>query len=330
MKTRIKFRWILLTIIPCCILVGCSDDDDLTDKDFKQEMRNFVQGISSYAKGLSPGFNIIPQNGQELVTGNGEEDGTCDMTYLNAIDGIGREDLFYGFDNDDVATIDDDRNYIISFLDKAYGFGKVILVTDYCSTLSKMDDSYSQNELKNYIAFAADQRDLDNIPSYPSEPNNTNTKVISSLDEAENFLYILDPEPFTTKQKFIDQVTATDYDLLIMDIFFDNVEFTSSEITELKNKSNGGKRLVISYMSIGEAEDYRYYWNSGWLSDSPTWLKEENPNWEGNYKVQYWDTEWQEIIYGNSESYLKKIIDAGFDGVYLDIIDAFEYFEDMK
>jgi len=46
--------------------------------------------------------------------------------------------------------------------------------------------------------------------------------------------------------------------------------------------------------------------------------------------VQYWDTEWQEIIYGNSESYLKKIIDAGFDGVYLDIIDAFEYFEDMK
>lgn len=35
---------------------------------------------------------------------------------------------------------------------------------------------------------------------------------------------------------------------------------------------------------------------------------------------------WQAIIYGNDNSYLKKIIDAGFDGVYLDIIDAFEYF----
>lgn len=36
-----------------------------------------------------------------------------------------------------------------------------------------------------------------------------------------------------------------------------------------------------------------------------------------------------EIIYGNNNSYVKKILDAGFDGVYLDIIDAFEYFENQ-
>jgi len=36
-----------------------------------------------------------------------------------------------------------------------------------------------------------------------------------------------------------------------------------------------------------------------------------------------------QIIYGNNNSYLKKILDAGFDGVYLDIIDAFEYFENQ-
>ena len=53
----------------------------------------------------------------------------------------------------------------------------------------------------------------------------------------------------------------------------------------------------------------------------------ENPNWAGNFKVKYWNTEWQNIIYGNDNSYLKKILNAGFDGVYLDIIDAFEYYE---
>ena len=37
--------------------------------------------------------------------------------------------------------------------------------------------------------------------------------------------------------------------------------------------------------------------------------------------------QWQNIIYGNESSYLTKISDAGFDGVYLDIIDAFEYYE---
>lgn len=80
-------------------------------------------------------------------------------------------------------------------------------------------------------------------------------------------------------------------------------------------------------MSIGEAEDYRYYWDESWTVGSPSWLKEENPEWEGNYKVEYWDTNWQAIILGSENAYLDKIIDAGFDGVYLDIIEAFEYFE---
>lgn len=48
---------------------------------------------------------------------------------------------------------------------------------------------------------------------------------------------------------------------------------------------------------------------------------------EGRCLTNDWDENWQAIIYGNDDSYLKKIIDAGFDGVYLDIIDAFEYFE---
>ena len=87
-------------------------------------------------------------------------------------------------------------------------------------------------------------------------------------------------------------------------------------------------RLVIAYMSIGEAEDYRYYWEPAWSVNPPSWLETEN--WEGNYKVRYWDSDWQKIIFGNEDSYLKKVLDAGFDGVYLDIIDAFEYFENNE
>jgi len=85
--------------------------------------------------------------------------------------------------------------------------------------------------------------------------------------------------------------------------------------------------LVVSYMSIGEAEDYRFYWQSSWSSNSPAWLKAQNPDWPGNYKVEYWDSDWQQVIYGNNSSYLQKVLNAGFDGVYLDIIDAYEYFE---
>ena len=171
-------------------------------------------------------------------------------------------------------------------------------------------------------------RELDNIPNFPSPIHNENNAVVSNLNQVKNFLYLINPENFATKNDFIAAITNTNYDLLIMDLFFkDGSEFSSSEITQLKNKANGGKRLVISYMSIGEAENYRYYWQPTWNSSKPLWMDSENPNWQGNFKVKYWYTEWQNIIYGNENSYAKKILNANFDGVYLDIIDAFEYYE---
>ena len=85
--------------------------------------------------------------------------------------------------------------------------------------------------------------------------------------------------------------------------------------------------MVVAYLSIGEAEDYRYYWQSDWANDKPSWLEKENPSWEGNIKVKYWYEDWQNIIYGNEDSYLDKVLKANFDGVYLDIIDAFQYYE---
>lgn len=126
----------------------------------------------------------------------------------------------------------------------------------------------------------------------------------------------------------MQDMSSTNYDLLIIDLFFnEQLAFTATEINQLKTKANGGKRLVISYMSIGEAENYRYYWQPDWSSNKPSWLDKENPDWAGNYKVNYWNQDWQSIIYGNDNSYLKRILNADFDGVYLDIIDAFEFYE---
>jgi cysteinyl-tRNA synthetase len=169
---------------------------------------------------------------------------------------------------------------------------------------------------------------LNIIPNYPEIPYNENSDDITQISQAKNFLYLINTENFETKQDFINAVSATNYDVIIMDLFHNETAFGSTEIEQLKTKFNGGKRLVICYMSIGEAEDYRYYWQTSWETNKPEWLEPENPEWEGNYKVRYWDSEWQDIIFGNDNSYLKKILDAGFNGVYLDIIDGFEYFEE--
>ncbi|WP_343672882.1 endo alpha-1,4 polygalactosaminidase [Chitinophaga sp.] len=301
---------------------------DTTPSDYKQSMRDFVIGISKYAKAAHAGFIVVPQNGIELVTKNGESSGTPDTAYLNAIDANGQEDLYYGYDDDDVATPTSTINYLNPLLKISKNAGNTILVTDYCSTHSKMTDSYTKNNAQGYISFAADSRGLDDIPAFPSPIYAENTTAVTSIGQVKNFLYLIDPASgFSSKTAFINAVKATNYDLLITDLYFDTSAFTASELAALKKKANGGTRLVISYMSIGEAENYRYYWQTSWTKTKPAWLDAENPDWPGNYKVKYWYSDWQKIIYGNDSSYTKKILNAGFDGVYLDIIDAFEYYE---
>ena len=325
------FVSIAVMAVVIALISGCgdsgTDSDQLTSRDYRQDMRDFVRGISTYAKGLNPNFVVIPQNGHELLTDDGEDTGTPVTTYLKAIDGIGREGLFYGYEDDNVPTPESERDRMIAFMDIAEDNGVEVLVIDYCWTRSFVDDSYAQNAARGYISFAADHRELDDIPAYPADPYNVNDSDVTSLTEAKNFLYLINPGRFPDKDAFLNTVRGTNYDIVIIDLFYDEVALTAGEVASLKVKANGGSRLAIAYMSIGEAEDYRYYWRAEWRASPPLWLAEENPEWPGNYKVRYWDGNWQSIIYGSDDSYLNKVLEAGFDGVYLDIIDAFEYFE---
>ncbi len=327
------FLLIVLVFLVLAILSGCQgvSRNNNGEIDYRKEMRAFVESIAEYARSKEPNFIIIPQNGAELVSSTGEANGPADMNYLAAINGMGQESLFYGYLQDDVETPPETTEWTSSFLDLARDNGNIrILVTDYCSTPSKMDISYSMNNSRGYISFAADHRGLDDIPGYPAFPYNSNSSDIAELSQAKNFLYLIDPENYGSVDTYTKALADTDYDVIIMDLFFASTALTSNQVSGLKTKASGGKRLLIAYMSIGEAEDYRYYWKVEWAVNPPKWLKEENPDWPGNYKVEYWDKDWQDIIYGNKDSYIEKILAAGFDGAYLDIIDAFEYFEEAQ
>ncbi|MET0440150.1 MAG: MJ1477/TM1410 family putative glycoside hydrolase [Devosia sp.] len=124
-----------------------------------------------------------------------------------------------------------------------------------------------------------------------------------------------------------DLVADSPYDLMVIDYARDGSAeqaFSRSDVMAMKRRPDGGSRIVLAYLSIGEAEDYRFYWNRNWQASAPSWLGKENPDWPGNYAVRYWDTAWQDVILGGPEAYLDRIIAAGFDGVYLDRIDAFD------
>ena len=331
---------LLISFVAICLFASCGkdgssseDSDTITDSssqtatspdDYRGLMRDFVIAISKKAKSEQPDFVVIPQNGIQLVTTNDEPDGPLAEKYLAAIDGHGQEDIFYGSPDDNIATSKNDTEWLRSYLDRSKAQGNVILCTDYCSTDSKIMDSRQKNAEAGYLSYQAIERDLNVIPDYA--PYNENSNDITSLKDAKNFLYLLELSNFKSKDDFITAITNTNYDVLITDLFFyDDLAFTADDVAKLRKKHNGGSRMVVCYMSIGEAEDYRFYWQNDWKTDSPSWLDEENSDWKGNFKVKYWDSKWQKIIL---DDYLIKILNAGFDGVYLDIIDAFEYYEE--
>ena len=91
--------WIMIML---CL--SCSESDDATVEDnnnidYAQEMRDLVMQISISAKTENANFLIIPQNGIEIITENQMASGVLNQPYLNAIDGVGQEDLNYGYDD---------------------------------------------------------------------------------------------------------------------------------------------------------------------------------------------------------------------------------------
>lgn len=137
----------------------------------------------------------------------------------------------------------------------------------------------------------------------------------------------------------VDRIAASNADVAVIDYSPDGDPkrpFTAEEVARMKAKPGGGQRKLISYMSIGEANKACFYWDNRWVSKSgkktsaaPAWLDKPNSSgWEGAWKVKFWDRAWQAVIIDRPDSYLNKIIDQGFDGVYLDIIDGYAYWMD--
>ena len=128
----------------------------------------------------------------------------------------------------------------------------------------------------------------------------------------------------------VDKIAKSDADVLVIDYAKDGgkTPLTPGDVARLKTKADGSQRIVISYMSIGEAEEFRFYWKPEWTvtaAPKPSWEIAPNCAWPGAHAVRYWQDDWKAITIGDGDSYLNRIIAAGFDGVYLDRVDMFSY-----
>lgn len=125
----------------------------------------------------------------------------------------------------------------------------------------------------------------------------------------------------------VAEAAASAADLLVVEPLTETGRLSPADVARLKKKPDGRPRLLLAYLSIGEAEDYHAYWQKEWRARPPAWLGPENPQWRGNYEVRYWDPAWQALILGSPAALLDQIVADGYDGAYLDIVDGFEFWE---
>ncbi|MEQ1717607.1 MAG: MJ1477/TM1410 family putative glycoside hydrolase [Hyphomicrobium sp.] len=135
----------------------------------------------------------------------------------------------------------------------------------------------------------------------------------------------------------VGDLARAPHDLIVMDFSRDGSDqgaFSEADIQLLKSRPDTNS-VVVAYISIGEASDYRGHWQDAWtdyddpekraagvLNDaSPAWLGAWNEKWPASRKVRYWDKDWQDIIFNTDRTgWLDRIVAAGFDGAYLDIV----------
>ncbi len=131
----------------------------------------------------------------------------------------------------------------------------------------------------------------------------------------------------------IDKLGETSYDMLVVEPghnLKDEPYDTTYLVSKLQKKTDGRKRLLVAYVDIGQAEDYRSYWRDDWVAPTetqagiPNFMITIDPDgWSGNYPVAYWNIEWQDI-WLSENGIIRQIANYGFDGVYLDWVEAYD------
>jgi polysaccharide biosynthesis protein PelA len=106
-------------------------------------------------------------------------------------------------------------------------------------------------------------------------------------------------------------------DKLAADAFsdFDLIVFDSDHHPPLAPIQAQGK-TVLGYISLGEAEKYRDYFNTIKRKDV---LLKSNPHWKGHVVIDVRKSAWKNMVL---DELIPAILNQGFDGIMIDTIDS--------
>lgn len=248
---------------------------------------------------------------------------------MRSIDGVLVEGLNFGIPELDKPTDDKLRESLERLTQVAASGGVKVLALDYASSQETIRKALRANRKRGFVPATASARDnfINRLPRYPRRSFDENPSNVLSLKSVRNFAYLRDSSAYGREDEFALEMHRSNFDMLVVDVFHGRQPLTKRAVETLKHKRLGARRLVLAYIDIGTAESHRYYWKPNWQEGAPIWIAAQIPMNPDRYFVEYWQPEWQSIITGNTNSYIYGIIDQGYDGVVIDGLDSFRFFE---
>ena len=300
--------------------------------DYREEMRTFIQKISTYARQQKRNFIVAVRDPEELIIKRNLQDENIvspARTFMRSVDALMYDNVFMGYKAVDQAPPAEIQQQILSSIDRAKRSGLPVLTMEFATKPADIDRVYRSANQRGVVAAVVSRptSDLTDVPAYPRRPNDENPNNILSMEDVQNFLYLSDPAAMGRQDQFALKVHDTNFDLVIVDPFSGRDPLSKQAVETLKYKKLGARRLVFARMDISSAASYRYYWQPGWAEGSPGFISAPFPGDPDRYFVEYWSPGWQQVIFSNENSFLYGLIRQGYDGVLLEGMRSYLAFE---
>ncbi len=364
---------------------------------FREEWRQVVQTLATYAKGRNPNFVVLMRGGAELlVKGEREADweqerdpdgltyekrlplGTVFREFIQPLDGLVLDGLYCGpykldkplaeairerraldaklaeerghgirrppvavavgpFSIDPqvelkraaevrrlAATAERQRREIYA-VDAMRSFGRTVMSVENCASAAEADAARSHALRDRVLTFAADgDARLDVLP--PGHAPLENADPVTTITAARNWLPMLHGDRYGIRAEWVAALAGTNYDVLVVDVAHRGTDpLTKADVAKLHFKNLGPPRLVLAELPIGRAFDTQWYWQKGWAVGNPPFLYAPDSSQPGAYIADLANPQWKELL----GKYIAGIMAVGFDGVMLDDLDTYLWFEDL-
>ncbi|MBK1666134.1 alpha-1,4-polygalactosaminidase [Rhodospirillum rubrum] len=297
---------------------------------YREMMREIISKLAEYGKARDPAFRVLVRGGTMLATQSKRERdlsilkippgvplsqeallpiGALHRRFARAIDGFVLDRRYC--DPNALVTTDE-----IALL-KREGFFFISL--EPCADEAQARAAVGAGQKDGVMVATTTEPDGVFAPTAKVPPSRESSGPITSLGQARNLLVGLSTRRFETKDAWVAALDRTNYDLLLIDPFFRNIDpLTAPQVKALKTKAVGARRLVLARLTIGLADDTRYYWKPEWTVGNPPWIVGFVPGEDGVYWINYTHPDWLALV----GAAFAGLMDLGYDGIVLDGVTA--------